>query len=152
MKTERTALLSFQSKLNCPCIRRELLKFKLTDQNLSLGKNCAIRKGQKTIRRILWQLFCQQPLALKLDCQRAAILTSAGVLWLLFVLFLTILRRIQSTIFESSVRRRQNCIDNLIICVNFAKNRFCWRPFDRVDRQQRRLRKECTVSSEREND
>ena len=41
------------------------------------------------------------------------------------MLFLTILRRIQAGIFESSVRRRQNRIDNLFICVNF----------DGVDRQ-----------------
>ena len=38
--------------------------------------------------------------------------------------FLTILRRIQSSIFESSVRRRQNCIDNVFNCVNFAKKDF----------------------------
>ena len=41
------------------------------------------------------------------------------------MLFLTILRRIQAGIFESSVRRRQNRIGNLFICVNF----------DGVDRQ-----------------
>ena len=38
------------------------------------------------------------------------------------MLFLTILRRIQYDIFESSVRRRQNCIDNVFICFNFAKD------------------------------
>ena len=37
------------------------------------------------------------------------------MLWLLFVLFLTNLRRIQAGIFESSVRRRQNRIDNVFI-------------------------------------
>ena len=34
--------------------------------------------------------------------------------------FLTILRRIKADIFESSVRRRQNRIDNAFICVNLA--------------------------------
>ena len=38
--------------------------------------------------------------------------------------FLTILRRIQADIFESSVRRRQNRIDNVFICVNFANKDF----------------------------
>ena len=47
---------------------------------------------------------------LKLGCQRAAIQMSAVVLWLLFMLFLTILRRIQSGIFESSVRRCKNVL------------------------------------------
>ena len=60
----------------------------------------------------------------KLVCQRAAIRTSAVVFWLLLVLFLTILRRIQCGIFESSVRRRQNCIDSVFICVNFEKKGF----------------------------
>ena len=59
----------------------------------------------------------------ELGCQRAAIRASAVVLWLLFVLLRTILRRIQSGIFESSVKRRQNCIDNEFICVNFEKKK-----------------------------
>ena len=37
--------------------------------------------------------------------------------------FLTILRRIQSSIFELSVRRRQNCIDDVFISVIFAKKK-----------------------------
>ena len=58
------------------------------------------------------------------------------------VLSLTILRRIQYDIFESNIRRRQNCIDNAFICVNFVKKRLWWRPLERVWRQQRRLRKD----------
>ena len=46
----------------------------------------------------------------KLSCQRAASRTSAVVL-----------RQIQSGFFESSVRRLQNGIDNVFICVNFEK-------------------------------
>ena len=99
-------------------------------------------KGPENHLKDFVATFLSTNFGAKLGCKRAVFLTSAGVLWLLFVLFLTILRRIQSTIFESSVRRRQNCLDNLFICVNFAKKRFCWCPFDREDRQQRRSRKE----------
>ena len=56
-----------------------------------------------------------QALVPKLGCKRAATRTSAVVLWLLFVLFLTILRRIHSDIFESGVKRRQNGFDNVFV-------------------------------------
>ena len=99
-------------------------------------------KDQKTNSKILWENFCQQTLAQKLGCRRAAIRMTAVVLWPLFVLFLSILRQIQSGIFESSVRRCQHCIDNVFICVSFAKKGLWCCPFDRVDREQRHLRTE----------
>ena len=84
-----------------------------------------IKKPENHLKDVV-ATFCQQTLApiAKLGCRRAAIRTSAVVLRLLFVLFLTILRRIQSDIFESSVRRCQNCFETVFIFVNFAKKDF----------------------------
>ena len=44
--TDRPRLVNntFIFFLNSPCIRRELLKFKLTNQNSASGENCAIRR------------------------------------------------------------------------------------------------------------
>ena len=65
----------FQSEAS-PRIRRELLKFKLTNQNSASWKNCAIRrhfncsqlKGQKTIEKVLWQPFVIKLRRQKIQC------------------------------------------------------------------------------------
>ena len=79
--------------------------------------------------------------------------TAAVVFWLLFVLSLSILRRIQSGIFESSLWRRQNCIDNVFICVNFAEKDF-GRVLSTGYTKDNAIyaQPKCTVSGERAND
>ena len=55
------------------------------------------RKGVGYIYIYIFLVFLLAP---KLGCQQAVIRTSAVVVWLLFALFLTNLRRIQSGILE----------------------------------------------------
>ena len=64
----------------------------------------------------------------------------------------TIFRRIQYDIFESSVRRSQNCFDNVFICVTSAKKKTLVASLQQVDRQQRSLYIEMSDSDEREDD
>ena len=63
-------------------------------------------------------------LSTNMGCRRVEFERKLLCFGFFFVFFLTILRRIQADIFESSVRRRQNRIDNVFICVNFANKDF----------------------------